>query len=112
MKTEEHLLNRIIDFLNESSNYAILRNYQDIPKQTSRDIDIIIERTDFYSIRKPLVNILYEFGYQVLMYYKGGEMHSFVFASYKKGETFLLSFDFLFSIYVRDMVLFTADQVL
>ena len=112
MKTEEHLLNRIIDFLNESSNYAILRNYQDIPKQTSRDIDIIIERTDFYSIRKPLVNILYEFGYHVLMYYKGGEMHSFVFASYKKGETFLLSFDFLFSIYVRDMVLFTADQVL
>ena len=42
MKTEEHLLKRIIDFLNESSNYAILRNYQDIPKQTSRDIDIII----------------------------------------------------------------------
>lgn len=88
MKTEEHLLKRIIDFLNESSNYAILRNYQDIPKQTSRDIDIIIERTDFYSIRKPLVNILYEFGYHVLMYYKGGEMHSFAFASYKKERRF------------------------
>ena len=84
MKTEEHLLSRIIEFLNESSNYAILRNYQDIPKQTSRDIDIIIERKDFYRIRKSLVSVFYEHGYQVLMYYKGGEMHSLVFASYKK----------------------------
>ena len=112
MNTEEHLLRKIIELLNDSSNYAILRNYQNIPKQISRDIDIIIKRDDFFKIRKLLVSVLYEHGYQVLMYYKGGEMHSIIFASYKNEETFLLSFDFIFSIYVRDMILFTADQVL
>ena len=39
-------------------------------------------------------------------------MHSIIFTSSKNEETFLLSFDFIFSIYVRDMILFTADQVL
>ena len=112
MNTEVHLLRRILELLNESSNYAILRNYQNIPKQISRDIDIIINRKDFFKIRRSMVSILNEHGYQMLMYYKGGEMHSVVFASYKECTTYILSFDFLFSIYVRDMVLFTADQVL
>ena len=112
MNTEEHLLRKIIELLNDSSNYAILRNYQNIPKQISRDIDIIIKRDDFFKIRKLLVSVLNEHGYQVLMYYKGGEMHSIIFTSSKNEETFLLSFDFIFSIYVRDMILFTADQVL
>ena len=68
MNTEEHLLRKIIELLNDSSNYAILRNYQNIPKQISRDIDIIIKRDDFFKIRKLLVSVLNEHGYQVLMY--------------------------------------------
>ena len=112
MNTEELILKKIFELLNKSSNYAVLRNFQDIPQKKSRDIDIIIKRNDFFEIRNSLISTLYTYGYQILMYYKGGEMHSMIFASCKKEESHLVSFDFLFSIYVRDMVFFTADQIL
>ena len=112
MNTEELILRKIFELLNKSSNYAVLRNFQDIPQKRSRDIDIIIKRNDFFEIRNSLISTLYTYGYQILMYYKGGEMHSMIFASCKKEESHLVSFDFSFSIYVRDMVFFTADQIL
>ena len=59
MNTEELILKKIFELLNKSSNYAVLRNFQDIPQKKSRDIDIIIKRNDFFEIRKSLISTLY-----------------------------------------------------
>ena len=48
MKKSSILTKAIFDFLNDNSNYAVLRNYNGLPlKNTSRDIDILLERKEF-----------------------------------------------------------------
>lgn len=97
--------------LNSTANYAVLRNYDSLPDSLGRDIDIIIERKDFIIIKAQLVEMFILNGYKLLQLYKGSEMHSFIFVENKYPYK-LISFDFLFSIYVKDVILLTSEQVL
>lgn len=105
------ILTEAFALLNKEADYAVLRNYENLPDKVSRDIDIIIEKKSFISIRKALVKILRDNGFYLFQYYKGSEMHSMVFAN-ASDKPILISFDFLFSIYVKDVQLYSARDIL
>lgn len=111
MKNVAYILVEVFQFLNKR-RYAVLRNYDSLPHASGRDIDIIIERRDFFIIRKSLAGLFFHNGFYLIQYYEGSEMHSMVFASSQLGKTDIISFDFLFSIYVRNLVLFEAKDLL
>lgn len=104
-------LQTIFNFLNHNAQYAVLRNYEKLPIASGRDIDIIIDRKDYKAIKKPFIEFFIQSNYKFLQYYKGSEMHSMAFV-----ETIppynLISFDFLFSIYAKDAILLTSEDVL
>lgn len=102
---------QVFQLLNSSANYAVLRNYESLPQSYGRDIDIIICRNDFKNIRNQIVEIFSRSGHKLFQYYKGSEMHSMVFAETKAPYN-LISFDFLFSIYIKDVILLTSKDVL
>lgn len=101
----------VFELLNSSSNYAVLRNYEALPQAGGRDIDIIIDRSNFHAVKKQIVKLFINQGYKLWQYYKGGEMHSMVFVEAKSPYN-LISFDFLFSIYIKDVILLTSKDVL
>ena len=102
---------KVFQLLNTSAKYAILRNYASLPHTPGRDIDLIIDRKDFQLVKSQIVEIFSQQGYTLFLYYKGSEMHSMVFAERRTPYT-LISFDFLFSIYVKDCILLTSEEVL
>ncbi|MBS7377491.1 MAG: hypothetical protein KIG42_05805, partial [Paludibacteraceae bacterium] len=54
-----NLLSSIFGFLNDNSDYAVLRNYETLPESNpSRDIDIIISKKCFSGIKHELVSII------------------------------------------------------
>lgn len=106
------MLPQIFALLNSDCNYAVLRNYENLPQTPSRDIDIIITRDDFKRIKSRIVDIAFENRFHLFQFYKGSEMFSMVFSCVERGKLSFISFDFLFSIYVRDIVLLTAEECL
>lgn len=108
------MMNPLLDVfqvLNKSANYAVLRNYDSLPESMGRDIDIIIKYQDFKILRNKIVEIFVQYGYCLFQYYRGSEMQSFVFIE-NRSPYKIISFDFLFSIYIKDVVLLTSEQVL
>lgn len=101
----------IFQLLNAKTNYAVLRNFESLPHIPGRDIDIIINRQDFYSVKNQFVKIFSQCGYKLFQYYKGSEMHSMVFVE-EKSPYKLISFDFLFSIYAKNIIFLTSEEVL
>ena len=62
-------ISMVIDFLNEHACYAVLRNYEGLPDNNqSRDIDIIIPRSDYNRIKRQLVQLIARTGWKVLTY--------------------------------------------
>lgn len=102
---------KVFQLLNSATNYAVLRNFDFLPLNYSRDIDIIINREDFYNIRHQIISVFEKSDYKLLQYYKGSEMHSLVFVEAKPPYD-IISFDFLFSIYVKDTILLSSVDVL
>ena len=106
-----NFLQTIFNFLNRDAQYAVLRNYEKLPFASGRDIDIIIDRKNYKAIKKQFIEFFIQNNYKFLQYYKGSEMHSMVFVETRPPYN-LISFDFLFSIYVKDTVLLTSEDVL
>lgn len=101
----------VFALLNSSTNYAVLRNFEDLPQSGGRDIDIIIDRRNFHAVKKQIIELFYNQNYKLWQYYKGSEMHSMVFIEAKAPYN-LISFDFLFSIYIKDTILLSSNDVL
>ncbi len=113
MKTSSEFLTHIFNLLNKEANYAVLRNFDGLPKVPGRDIDMIINRKDFLDVRGQILDVIKEFDYKIIQYYRGAEMYSLVIGKVGEGSNFeLLSFDFLFSIYVKNAILISSEEVL
>ena len=106
-----NFLKIIFDYLNEHIQYAVLRNYENLPQKPSRDIDLIVNKSSFLNKKDNFIRLFLNNGYCLLQKYEGSEMTTLVFASYDKG-LHVISFDFLFSIYVRNLVLLKSQEVL
>ena len=65
MKNVAYILVEVFQFLNKR-RYAVLRNYDNLPHASGRDIDIIIERRDFFIIRKSLAGLFFHNGFYII----------------------------------------------
>ena len=69
MNQTGQLTSKILHYLNENVNYALLRNYEDLPfNNDSRDIDIVIEKKELHVHQTALLNIIIESGWKIVNY--------------------------------------------
>ena len=103
----------IIDCLNQSAEYAVLRNYAGLPDANhSRDIDIIISAKSFQAIRKALVDAIDATGWKILTYLYSDRLVTFVCGIQKENNTELVQWDFFMNTSVFGIVLMDADKLL
>lgn len=103
----------VIDCLNQSAEYAVLRNYAGLPDVNhSRDIDIIISAKDFRAVRKALVNAIIETGWKILTYLHSDRLVTFVCGIQRENNTELVQWDFFMNTSVFGIVLMDADEFL
>lgn len=111
---KERLIREIIGFLNENADYVVLRNYEQLPVgNDARDIDIIIRRKQFRSLRSRLVSLIDALGWSILTYLDSDRLVTFVCARAGDGvETDLVQWDFFFDTSVWGIQLMSADEFL
>lgn len=103
----------IIDCLNQSAEYAVLRNYAGLPDVNhNRDIDIIISAKSFQAIRKALVNAIVATGWKILTYLHSDRLVTFVCGIQEENNTELVQWDFFMNASVFGIVLMDADEFL
>lgn len=110
--TAKHIT-AIIDCLNQSAEYAVLRNYAGLPDANhSRDIDIIISTKSFRTVRKVLVNAIVATGWKILTYLHSDRLVTFVCGIQEENNTELVQWDFFMNTSVFGIVLMDADEFL
>lgn len=113
MDARQHLISEIIGFLNDKTEYAVLRNYEQLPYgNESRDIDIIIRRSSFRDLQYDLVSLIDSLGWSILTYLESDRLVTFVCAHTSNGVTDLIQWDFFFDTSVWGVQLMSADEFL
>lgn len=103
----------IIDCLNQSAEYAVLRNYVGLPDANhSRDIDIIISAESFRTVRKTLVDAIVATGWKILTYLHSDRLTTFVCGVQQGNNTEVVQWDFFMHTSVFGIVLMDADEFL
>lgn len=113
MNTSE-FLGAIFDFLNGETEYAVLRNFDGLPERnTSRDIDIMIERNAYRSIKPKLLALVESSGWKVVTYLNSDRLITWVCGCVESdGSVELVQFDFFFHTSVFGIRLLEAGEVL
>lgn len=93
--TVEHISN-VIAFLNEHADYAVLRNFEGLPDHNkSRDIDIIITRKSYQSIKEDLVKLIASSEWKIVTYLHSDRLLTYVCGIItEEGHTELVQWDF------------------
>ena len=104
---------RVFGLLNERAEYAVLRNYEGLPERNeSRDIDIIITRRGFRSIKRELVDTLCQEGWRIVTYLNSDRLITFVCAKNVGNETEIVQWDFFLDTSVWGVQLMSAEEFL
>ena len=106
-----NLLSSIFGFLNDNSDYAVLRNYETLPESNpSRDIDIIISKKCFSGIKHELVSIINKDGWKIITYLNSDRLVTWVCGRVNDdGTVELIQFDFFFNTSVYGILLIPAS---
>ncbi len=105
-------LSDVFSLLNGNTNYAVLRNYEDLPLNPGRDIDIIIDCKDFNRVKNQFLSLISSYGYKVVLYDNRQFMSFFAIGRVPESGVELLSFDFLYSIHLKDFVYLSITDIL
>lgn len=113
MNTSE-FLSAIFGFLNEATEYAVLRNFDGLPaKNTSRDIDIMIERKSYCEIKPKLLSLVERSGWKIVTYLNSDRLVTWVCGCVDpQGGVELVQFDFFFHTSVFGVRMIGAGEVL
>ena len=112
MSLKNHIT-AVFSFLNERAEYAVLRNYQGLPKDNiSRDIDIIITKRCFGEIKWELVECLCQEGWRIITYLNSDRLITFVCAKNVDNETEIVQWDFFINTSVWGVELMSAEEFL
>ena len=112
MSLKNHII-RVFGLLNERAEYAVLRNYEGLPERNeSRDIDIIITRRGFRSIKRELVDTLCQEGWRIVTYLNSDRLITFVCAKNVGNETEIVQWDFFLDTSVWGVQLMSAEEFL
>ena len=110
MFLKNHIV-RVLGFLNEGAEYAVLRNYEGLPdRNESRDIDIVITRRSFGSIKRELVEVLCQEGWRIVTYLNSDRLITFVCAKNVGHETEIVQWDFFVNTSVWGVELMSAEE--
>lgn len=104
----------VVNFLNENADYAVLRNFEELPNDNkSRDIDIIITKKSYKKIKKDLVCLIDESGWQIITYLNSDRLITYVCAKITEdNRTEIVQWDFFINTSVFGILLMDADEFL
>ncbi|MDO4714850.1 MAG: hypothetical protein Q4A44_01010 [Bacteroidales bacterium] len=107
-------LTTIIHYLNTTTKYAILRNYEGLPEYNpSRDIDIAILQKDFLKIRMNLVKLIESTGWHIVTYLNSDRLVTFVCGIIHEDDSIeTLQLDFFFHTSVFGLRLLDNETIL
>lgn len=103
----------VFSFLNENVDYAVLRNYEGLPYENkSRDIDIIITKSDYRKIRNDFVKLLVSKGYKIVSFFESERLQTIICGRVSGSIVDLLQFDFFFHTSAYGNILLDAKTIL
>lgn len=106
------ILSEIFSLFNAEVKYAVLRNYENLPEKSGRDIDLIIAQSDFNKIKPEFIQIIEQFGYKILISDKRQFMLFIAIGKIENNSIDIISFDFIFHLHVKGMKLFETNKIL
>jgi thymidylate kinase len=107
------LIRDVIDFLNENVEYAVMRNFDELPDSNSaRDIDIIIRKGDLARVLPNVVKTISDTGWSIITYLNSDRLYTLVCARNDGNETSIMQWDFFVDTSVFGIQLMTADEFL
>ena len=113
MKAAAEHISQVIGLLNNKAEYAVLRNFEGLPdKNKSRDIDIIITKHSYRSIKKELVELIDSTGWKIVTYLYSDRLITYVCGK-QCGDTIeLVQWDFFVNTSVWGIELMKAEEFL
>lgn len=106
-------LSDIFEYLNENCNYAVLRSYENLPQSySSRDVDIMINESEYDSIKSAIYNIAQKNDYFLLQYYRDERFATLFFQSINDDSTDLVELDFFFKMSTKGILMVNSNEVL
>lgn len=98
MKNSVDFLTTFFNYLNDNSEYAVLRNYEGLPAHNnSRDIDIVIEHSTYCRIKNSLISLIEGEGWKIVVYLNSDRLITWVCACVdNNSHTEIVQFDFFF----------------
>ncbi|WP_455614058.1 hypothetical protein [Bacteroides congonensis] len=102
------------DLLNCNCEYAVLRNFDGLPdKNTSRDIDIVINKSAYKTIKPKLIELINQFGWKIITLLVSDRLITWVCGHIdKEGNVDVIQFDFFYHTSVFGIYLLSADEYL
>lgn len=110
--TKNRLLNNVFNLFNEKAKYAVLRNYENLPEESGRDIDLIIDQCDFNKIKSEFILLVEHFEYKILISDKRQFMHFIAIGKIENNSVNIISFDFIFHLHVKGVKLLETNRIL
>lgn len=107
-------LKRLFDYLNSNADYAVLRNFEGLPEHNdSRDIDIILEKSEYKRLKSELLELVEESGWKILTYLNSDRLITWVCTTLNvDGKAELVQLDFFFHTSVFGVHLLEAEEFL
>ena len=104
---------QVIGLLNERADYAVLRNFEELPHgNASRDIDIIITRDSLRRVRHDLIELIDTTGWKIITYLNSDRLITYVTARNNGDTTEIVQWDFFVDTSVFGIELMSAAEFL
>jgi thymidylate kinase len=107
-------LSALFERLNELCEYAVLRNFEELPEQNlSRDIDIVLNERDYNRIKPDLLNLVETEGWKIVTLLESDRLITWVCGYIDEtGRCELVQLDFFFHTSVFGIRLLSATEIL
>lgn len=111
---QSSFLNCFFKLLNDSVEYAVLRNFEELPESNdSRDIDIIISKKDYKRLRPLLIKLVEDNGWSIVTYLNSDRLITWVIGIVSPThQTELIQLDFFFNTSVFGIELLSANEII
>ena len=104
-------ISEIIALLNENADYAVLRNFEGLPNNNnSRDIDIIITRKSYLTIKDKLLECINTSNWKIITYLHSDRLITYVCGFTAGDHIELVQWDFFFNTSVWGILLMDAEE--
>ncbi len=107
------LIRDVIGYLNDHTEYAVMRNYEGLPDSNSaRDIDIIIRKKDLKRVQPGIIKTICDAGWNIVTYLNSDRLITYVCARNDGDQTSIMQWDFFVDTSVFGIQLMSADDFL